>query len=117
MRAVLRFLILAPFAVLLLGFSLANRSPVPVSTDPFNLPDLPLPTFAVPLYLLVVGAMMVGVVLGGSSTWVRQGRHRKAAREASRKWAALRAENEALRNQMTPAAPGTPALPVSRPKN
>jgi uncharacterized integral membrane protein len=117
MRAIFRFLVLAPFALLLLGFSLANRNSVTVSIDPFNLTDITLPTFVVPLYLLVVGAIMVGVVIGGSSTWLRQGRHRKAAREASRKSAALKAENEALRSQVSssivPAA--SSGLPVSRP--
>jgi uncharacterized integral membrane protein len=99
MRALFRFLVVAPFALLLLGFSLANRDAVKVSIEPLNLADGAWPTFTLPLYLLVLGAIMVGVVIGGSSTWVRQGRHRKAAREAFRRTAALKAENDALRNQ------------------
>jgi len=117
MRAIFRFLVLAPFALLLLGFSLANRNTVTVSIDPFNLTDITLPTFAVPLYLLVVGAIMVGVVIGGSSTWLRQGRHRRAAREAARKSAALKAENEALRSQVSSSGASVvgSGLSVSRP--
>ncbi|PPQ32102.1 hypothetical protein CCR94_06655 [Rhodoblastus sphagnicola] len=116
MRAVFRFLFLAPFALLLLGFSVANRQTVTVFIDPFNLTDITLPTFVIPLYILVVGAIMIGVVVGGSSTWLRQGRHRKAAREAARKSAALKAENDALRSQVSAGAPvAGSGLPVSRP--
>jgi uncharacterized integral membrane protein len=109
MRALFRILVIAPFALLLLAFSLANRQSITVFTEPFNVADGAWPTFNVPLYLVVLGAMMIGVVIGGSSTWLRQGRHRKAAREASRKSAALIAENEALRSQSAPASSGVPA--------
>jgi uncharacterized integral membrane protein len=110
MRALFRLLVLLPFALLLLGFSLANRNPVTVSIDPFSSGD-GLPTFSIPLYFLFLGAMMLGVVIGGSSTWMSQSRHRKAAREASRKSAALKAENDALRKQ---GAPNVSSLPASR---
>lgn len=104
MRALFRFLIIAPLALLLLAFSLANRQSITVLTEPFNVADGAWPTFTVPLYLVVLGAMMIGVLIGGSSTWLRQGRHRKAAREACRKSAALVAENEALRSQTASAS-------------
>lgn len=112
MRAFFRLLVFAPFALVLLGFSLANRQSVTVFIEPMNVADGAWPNFTLPLYLLVLGAMMVGVVIGGSSTWLRQGRHRKAAREAFRKTAALKAENDALRSQSAPN-PGS-GLPVSR---
>jgi uncharacterized integral membrane protein len=112
MRAFFRLLVIAPFALLLLGFSLANRQSITVFTEPFNVADGAWPTFTLPLYLLVLAAMMVGVVIGGSSTWLRQGRHRKAAREAFRKSAALKAENDVLRNQS--AGSSGSGLPVSR---
>ncbi|MCW2273309.1 DUF1049 domain-containing protein [Rhodoblastus acidophilus] len=109
MRALFRILVIAPFALLLLGFSLANRQSITVLTEPFNVADGAWPTFTLPLYLVVLGAMMIGVLIGGSSTWLRQGRHRKAAREAFRKSAALKAENDALRGQTAPASSGVPA--------
>ena len=112
MRALFRLFVFAPFALVLLGFSLANRNAVTVSIEPFNVADGGWPTFTLPLYLLVLGAMMVGVVIGGSSTWLRQGRHRRAAREAFRKTAALKAENDTLRSQAAPSSGS--GLPVSR---
>jgi uncharacterized integral membrane protein len=115
MRAFFRFLVFAPFALALLWFSLANRQDVTISIEPYNLADGAFPTFTFPIYLLVVGAIMIGVVIGGSSTWLRQGRHRKAAREAFRKTAALKAENDALRSQVSPAPSANATLPVSRP--
>jgi cell division protein FtsB len=57
---------------------------------------------------VLIGAAMFGVVLGGVSTWLRQGRHRKAARAAKATAENLRAENGQLRGQIatlkTPAA-------------
>jgi len=112
MRAFFRFLVIAPFAVALLGFSLANRQSVTVFIEPFNVADGAWPTFTLPLYLLVLGAMMIGVVIGGSSTWLRQRRHRKAAREAFRKSAALKAENDALRGQTASGVPASASRPA-----
>lgn len=113
MRALFRVLVLLPVAALLLAFSLANRQFITISLDPFNSGEVALPTFSIPLYVFFLGSIMLGVIIGGSSTWMRQGRHRKAAREASRKSAALKSENEALRKQATDASSFT-ALPAPR---
>ena len=114
MRALFRVLVLLPVAALLLAFSLANRQSVTLSLDPFNSGDAGLPTFSVPLYVFFLGSIMLGVIIGGFSTWMRQGRHRKAAREASRKSAALKSENDALRKQATDAGSAFTALPAPR---
>ncbi len=82
MRRFLKFLVLAPVALLFLAFALANRQNVTVSFDPFNSGDIPSPQLVMPLFILLIAATMFGVVLGGFATWVRQGRFRKAARAA-----------------------------------
>jgi uncharacterized integral membrane protein len=116
MRAIFRFLVLAPIALLLLGLSLANRQMVTISTDPFNSGDVMFPQISAPLYVIFVGSIMIGVVIGGFSTWVSQGRHRKAARAARQKSAGLKAENDALRTQVVARSPSgsNSIVPISR---
>ncbi|WP_298428064.1 LapA family protein [Rhodoblastus sp.] len=100
MRTFLKYLILAPLALVFLVFALANRQNVVVSFDPFNGGDISGPQIVLPLFMILIGATMVGVLLGSFATWLRQGRHRKALREARSQVEALRSENEALRSEV-----------------
>jgi uncharacterized integral membrane protein len=91
MKALLKFIVVAPIAILLLAFAFANRHIVTVSFDPFAADDAPaFAAISAPLFLLLFLAAMIGVLAGGAATWLRQGKHRKAAR-------ANRAEAERLR--------------------
>jgi uncharacterized integral membrane protein len=116
MRALLKFLVLAPITLLILAFSLANRQLVTIVLDPFGDGDGVLPQFPAPLYVVVLASVMCGVILGGVSTWMRQGRHRSAVREARSKTADLLAENETLRGQVATLKSASPrsSLPASR---
>ncbi len=100
MRNFFKFLAIAPLALLLLAFALANRHNVVVSFDPFNTGDIPSPQIELPLFLVLIGAVAIGVILGWASTWLEQGRHRKAARIARTRVEDLRDENESLRKQI-----------------
>jgi hypothetical protein len=97
MKNFLKFIVLAPIAILLLIFAFANRHLVTVSFDPFAEGDIVAFAITAPLFLVLLLAMMVGVIAGGVATWLAQGRYRKAARlnrvEAER----LRAETQSLK--------------------
>ncbi len=98
MVAFLKWLLLAPIAILAIMLALANRAPVKVVFDPFGgASDL---SVTAPLFLVLLGAVMVGVLLGGVGSWLRQGRHRKASRDARAEAARNRAEADRLRTQM-----------------
>ncbi|NDV86412.1 DUF1049 domain-containing protein [Aurantimonas aggregata] len=72
---ILTLVILIPLAILLVVFCVANRQAVPVSLDPIgNMPQL---VFAAPLFLLLMGAVILGVVLGGLGTWFTQAHYRR----------------------------------------
>ncbi len=116
MRAALKLLVLAPVAFALLAFALANRQTVMLFIDPMNGGDPASPHVPAPLFVIVIISIMIGVVFGGFSSWLRQGRHRKAAREARAKADDLRAENALLRNQMASVKPAdrVVALPATR---
>ncbi|MDQ0503899.1 lipopolysaccharide assembly protein LapA domain-containing protein [Xanthobacter agilis] len=83
MARVLSILIGLPLAVLVIALAVANRRDVLVSLDPFS-PNAPVLAASMPLYVVIFGALIVGVILGGAVTWVRQGRFRREARYARR---------------------------------
>ncbi|MCU0831517.1 MAG: lipopolysaccharide assembly protein LapA domain-containing protein [Rhizobiaceae bacterium] len=102
MRKLFQILVMIPLAIILVALSVANRASVPVALDPFN-PANPALTVSMPLFVLVLLALMLGAVAGGALTWLKQGRHRARARtEAARadvvakEAAILKAEREAL---------------------
>ena len=109
LRNFLKFIIVAPLVVIFLSFDMANREKVLISFDPFNSGDFPLPKVELPLFVVLIGTLMFGVLLGGVATWMRQGRIRRAARDARRSTESLRGENESLRDQI--AALKSPTAP------
>lgn len=100
LRNFLKFIVIAPLAVIFLSFDMANRQNVVISFDPFNSADYPLPTVELPLFVVLIGTLMFGILLGGVAAWMRQGRHRRAARDARYAMETLRGENETLRDQI-----------------
>ncbi len=101
MRSFLKLLVLAPLALILVAFSMANRQIVVLHFDPVTGGDLPSPQFPAPLFMVVIAAVMLGVIFGGASTWLGQGRHRKALRASKAQIESLRHENQTLRAQNT----------------
>ncbi len=111
MKAFFKALVLVPVALVIVLFSVANRGMVRVSLDPFSR-DLPVLSYEVPLFAVVLAAIAVGVLVGGLASWVAQGKHRKAARRNRREADALRSETQALRSAVPDSA--LPALTNGR---
>jgi uncharacterized integral membrane protein len=111
---VIRFfkaLILLPIAILIVLLAVANRAPVMLSLDPFS-QDAPEFSTQLPLFAVIFVSVMVGIVIGGTATWLAQGKHRRARRHFRREASHLRSETERLRAQ----APST-TLPTSLPRS
>ncbi len=100
-------IIAAPIGLLVIIFAVANRQPVTLSFDPFST-AAPALAITLPLYWLMFAALILGVVLGGVATWMKQGRWRRAARR--NRSAAARAERE-VADMKTQTKPAGPALP------
>jgi len=100
MRKLVRYLIILPVALVFIAFAVANRTEVGVRLDPFAALDEP-PVIELPLFVVLVCALLVGLVLGGALVWFAQGKHRKAARLAQRE--AERLRHEAARMAAAPA--------------
>ena len=111
MKAFFKALVLVPVALVIVLFSVANRGGVRVSLDPFSR-DLPVLSYEVPLFVVVLAAIAVGVLVGGLASWIAQGKHRKAARRNRREADALRSETQALRSAVPDSA--LPALTNGR---
>src|SRR5262245_35793901 len=92
--------VFVPVAIVVLLFAVANRQIVTLSLDPFNA-AAPALSFRAPLFLVLFVVLMVGVVVGGAASWLRQGRHRRAARLARAEADRQRSEAERLRDQIT----------------
>lgn len=84
MKKFLTWVFWVPIAAVLIGLSVANRKSVPFSLDPISLDD-PLVSFQVPLFLLLLTAMLAGLVVGGVAAWLNQGKWRRAARGSTQR--------------------------------
>ena len=80
MRKFFTAVVLIPLGLLFIVFAVANRHLVTVSLEPFNSTD-PSVGFTLPLFVVIIAVAIAGVVAGGSATWFRQRRWRRAARQ------------------------------------
>ena len=105
MKSFLKSLVLVPLVALVTLFAVLNRQFVAVNIDPLDWTGLGQ-TVSVPMFVVIFASVAIGVLAGGVSVWVAQGRHRRAARAASREAARQRAEVERLRSEAGPASAG-----------
>jgi uncharacterized integral membrane protein len=105
-RRIVGWIILVPLCAVLVIFALANREPVILNFNPFVAPgDAAMPGVGVPMFLVIFGVLLVGVLLGGIATWFGQAPHRRDER-------AFKRENERLHRELEAAhrAPANQAL-------
>ena len=98
LRKILTIVILVPLAVLIVAFAVANRQMVTVSFDPFSAAE---PAYAakLPLFALIFVLVILGVIVGGIATWLRQASWRRLARDLDADVRALHQELEAMRRR------------------
>lgn len=117
LRKIVTAIIVVPLATVIIAFAVANRQSVTVSFDPFSSTS---PAYAVtlPLFLIVIGVLTLGVVIGGAAAWIRQSKWRRTARRLDADVRALHEELATIRRRFaTPEpAPMEPSpLPVIAP--
>jgi len=103
MRTLLTAVVLVPLGVLILLFALANRQWITVSLDPFAAQD-PAVAVSLPVFFVVLFALMAGVIIGGAATWLSQAKWRRAARR----------HQAALRRVLSESAPTKPRAERAR---
>lgn len=106
----MKFLSRALFLLfILVGVLIAVSNPQPVQLTLWPLPHV----VVMPLYLLVVGLLLLGVLAGLGMGWWAGRHHRRRARDANSE--AARLERELARVRATqPAGPAPASAPVSR---
>jgi uncharacterized integral membrane protein len=106
LRRILTLLIAFPLGAALVAIAVSNRKPVELILDPFR-PEQPALSLQLPFYAYLLGALVVGVILGGMATWLGQSRWRRTARTQGQKAARWQAEADRLsRERDASVAPG-----------
>jgi uncharacterized integral membrane protein len=96
-----RYLLLVALAIVLLTVALANRGAVTLNALPADMAAFANLNFAltVPLYLVIFGSIVVGLMIGFVWEWFREHKHRSSAKERAREITRLEREIEALRRE------------------
>jgi uncharacterized integral membrane protein len=96
----LRLIFLAVLGVALLVVALANRAPVPVRLLPEDMAALTGLTWAMelPLFLVIFGGIILGVLIGFVWEWFREHGHRATASQKSREVTRLERELAVLKD-------------------
>jgi uncharacterized integral membrane protein len=95
LKRVVRLLLAFPAALLLITLAVSNRHSVRLVLDPFR-PEAPALSLELPFYVYLFAALVVGVMLGGASTWLGQSRWRRSARTRAQDAMHWRAEADRL---------------------
>jgi uncharacterized integral membrane protein len=104
LRRIVGWLVLVPLSLVLIVFALANRQLTVVNFNPFISPSaLVAPGVGVPLFLVIFGVLLVGVVLGGVAGWFAQSEVRRNRRHWQREAERLGRELDAQRRAHWPA--------------
>ncbi len=98
------WLVVVPLAVAVAFFAVANRDEVALEFLGYAV--------VTPKFLLILGAVLLGLVIGGTSTWFGQHHWRKQARQLHRRVRHLEGEIETFRGRSTT---GTPVPPPPSP--
>ncbi|NBC88102.1 MAG: DUF1049 domain-containing protein [Alphaproteobacteria bacterium] len=95
----IRYASIAIFALALVLIALANRGIVTLRVLPDELAGFAAlnPTYDVPLYVVIFGGILAGLVVGFVWEWIREAGERAAAARQARELASLRAEVARLR--------------------
>ena len=101
------WVVLVPLCLGLIVFALANRHFVVVNFNPFAPVETSVaPGYGVPMFVVLYVVLLVGVLLGGISTWFAQAQHRRREKHWRREAHMLNGELEKLRRNHGQAGSG-----------
>ena len=95
LRRIVSLLVAFPLGIVLVAIAVSNRHPVTLVLDPFR-PEAPAISIELPFYAYLLGALVVGVVLGGIAAWLGQSRWRQTARVQGQRAVRWQAEADRL---------------------
>lgn len=97
----IRYASIAIFALALILVALANRDPVNVQILPPEISHLAAlnPAYEVPLFVVMFGGVLAGLVIGFIWEWIREAQERAAAARQAREMQRLRDEVRRLKGE------------------
>ena len=98
----IRYASIAIFAVALILVSLANRQMVSVKVWPDELAGLAAsnPSYEMPLFLVIFGGILAGLIIGFVWEWIREASERAEAARQAREMQRLRSEVKRLKGKV-----------------
>lgn len=93
LRFIVKWLLLVPFAVLVVVFSISNLHGVTLSFWPFS------ETVSPPVFLLVLVSLLLGFLVGAAVMWLSDGRVRQRARQEHRRVNELQRDVSTLKRE------------------
>lgn len=90
-RKIVTTIIVVPLAAVIIAFAVANRQAVTVSFDPFS-SAVPAYAATLPLFIIIFVVLIIGVLVGGLATWLRQGKWRRRVRRLDAEVRSLQTE-------------------------
>jgi hypothetical protein len=112
LKRIVWLLIAFPAALLLVTLAVANRHAVRLVLDPFR-PESPVLSLQLPFYAFLFGALIVGVLIGGTAVWLGQGRWRRTARVRTIEATRWHAEADRLARERDAQVAGAKQLAVA----
>jgi len=100
MLRLIKLMVIAAIAIVLVAVGVANMAAVDLHLLPQGLGGESLTLRGVPLAVVILVSILVGVVLGEVFEWARESKHRRSARNGAMEVAALRKENAILRRRL-----------------
>ena len=101
LRKIITAIIVIPLLILVVGFAVANRQAVTISFDPFSAAH-PAYAITLPLFVVIFVLVILGVIIGGIASWLRQNSWRRSARRLDAEVRALHDEMRAMRTRAAP---------------
>ena len=106
MTSLFRTLFFWSLALATAAIAVANRKGVLLSFDPFN-STAPAIAIEVRLFWIILGAALIGIILGSWSSWLAQGPLRRSLREQEEKIRRLEREVEVAQSIIAKPSPSS----------
>lgn len=97
----IRYASIAIFGVALILIALANRGLVTVKVLPDEIAGLAAlnPSYEVPLFIVIFGGILAGLIIGFVWEWIREAKERMAAARQAQEMQQMRAELRRLKGE------------------
>lgn len=103
LKRLVSWVFLLPLCFVLILFGLSNRQIVTINFDPLTQTAPLVPPLSLPLFFVMFGFLIFGVLLGGLATWFSQGKQRKEKRRWRREATRLEKEAQVTKSNATAA--------------